>query len=434
MKRGLRLTKKQKTEQAPPPQPKATRTSRYAPAPQAVPDMADEDGTDELDEASTGWQQTTVKLAGLTRMVTVVVWILVLAGPLLAFFAIAVASSSRATTATQTQSRADSAPSATGPSGFAELYVAAYLAAGEGTEDDLLPYYSEPVTFANEPGSRSASRVVTVAAEQVEKGYWSVTVAARVSAKNKAGKMTDRGMHYYRVGVQVSGTPEAGGTMEPSKPAKAPAQAAPSSSASGPAPASAAASPTPAGSASPAASGGPVPLYAATSLPAEVNAPASASHGALDYGSENGSRHDDAVSDTVSRFLSAYLTGRGELNRYVSPGLQVAAISPAPYESTLVTGLQDDAPEDEDEDDTVPQDGTQRHVLVSVSATTGGQDYLLSYALTLTTRDGRWEVASFDSAPALSPEQTGPVADETESAPDASSDESSDASADTAGE
>ncbi|MEU2024275.1 conjugal transfer protein [Streptomyces sp. NPDC016469] len=432
MKRGLRLTKKQKkTEQTPPPQPKATRTSRYAPAPQAVPDAADEDETDELDEASTGWQQTTVKLAGLTKMVTVVVWILVLAGPLLAFFAIAVASSSRATTAAETQSRTGSAPSATGPSGFAELYVAAYLAAGEGTEDDLLPYYSEPVTFANEPGSRSASRVVTVAAQQVEKGYWSVTVAARVSAKNKAGKMTDRGMHYYRVGVQVSGTPEAGGTVEPSKPARTPAPAGPSGSAPGSAPA--AASPAPTGSASPTASGGPVPLYAATSLPAEVNAPASASHGELDYGSESSSSRNDAVSDTVTRFISAYLTGQGELNRYVSPGLQVTAISPAPYESTLVTGLQDDAPEEAD-DETVPQDGTRRHVLVSVSAATGGQDYLLSYALTLTTRDGRWEVASFDSAPALSPDQTGPVADETESTPDASSDESSDASADTAGE
>ncbi|WUS97721.1 conjugal transfer protein [Streptomyces sp. NBC_00708] len=446
MKRGLRLTnKKQKNaEQAPPPQPKATRTSRYAPAPQAVPDaadVADADETDELDEASTGWQQTTVKLAGLTKMITVVVWVLVLAGPLLAFFAIAVASSSRATTTAGTQSRTESAPSATGPSGFAELYVAAYLAAGEGTEEDLLPYYSEPVTFANEPGSRSASRVVTVAAQQVEKGYWSVTVAARVSAKDKAGKMTDRGMHYYRVGVQVSGTPEAGGTIEPSKPAKAPAPAAPSGSASGSAsapasgsasaPASAAASPAPATSASATGPGGPTALYAATSLPAEVNAPASASHGDLDYGSENTSG-GDAVSDTVTRFLSAYLTGQGELNRYVSPGLQVAAIVPAPYESTLVTGLRHDAQEDDDEDeDEVPADGTRRHVLVSVSATTGGQDYLLSYALTLTTRDGRWEVASFDTAPALSPDQTGPVADDAASTPDASSDESSDASTDT---
>ncbi|TRV81760.1 conjugal transfer protein [Streptomyces sp. 130] len=428
MKRGLRLTnKKQKTTEQAPPGPKATRTSRYAPAPRAVPaEASGEEETDELDEAATGWQQTTVKMAGLTKLVTAVVWMLVVAGPLLGFFAVALAGSSKGATSAAERSRTESAPSATGPSGFAELYVAAYLAAGEGTEDDLLPYYSEPVTLANEPGSRTASDVVTVAARQAEEGYWSVTVAARVSAKDKAGKMRDRGMHYYRVGVQVSGTPDAGGTIAPSPAAPDPAPSAVRSSPAAPA------SPTPTGSASAPAPRGPATLYAATSLPAEVNAPASAQHGGLVYGTGRGPSSEDPVSDTVSRFLAAYLTGQGELNRYVSPGLQVTAISPAPYESTLVTGVRDDAPQDAD--DTVPQDGTQRHVLVSVSATTGGQDYLLSYALTLTTRDGRWEVASFDPAPVLSPDQTGPVADDTAPTPDAPSDESSDASAETAGE
>lgn len=428
MKRGLRLTnKKQKNTEQAPPKPKATRTSRYATAPQAVPAGATggEEETDELDEAATGWQQTTVKMAGLTKMVTAVVWIMVVAGPLLGFFAVALASSSQGTTTAGKQGRTESTPSATGPSGFAELYVAAYLAAGEGTEEDLLPYYSEPVTLANEPGSRSASNVVTVAAQQAEKGYWSVTVAARISAKDKAGKMKDRGMHYYRVGVQVSGTPEAGGTIDPSKAAAepaSPAASAPSAAQSSPA---AQASPQPSGSAPAAAPRGPAALYAATSLPAEVNAPASAEHGDLAYGSDRGVSADNPVTDTVSRFLAAYLTGQGELNRYVSPGLQVAAITPAPYESTLLTGVRDDQPADSGDDaDAVPEDGTQRHVLVSVSASTGGQDYLLSYALTLTTRDGRWEVASFDTAPALSPDQTGPVADDTESTPDASSDES----------
>lgn len=421
MKRGLRLTNKKRknTEQAPPPPPKLTRTSRYTQVPQVVPaEEPEEPGErDELDEAATGWQQTTVKMAGLTRMITVGVWLLVLAGPLLAFFAVVLAGSSRATTASgQAQGTNRSAASATGPSGFAELYVAAYLAAGEGTEDELLPYYAEPVAFANKPGSRSASHVVTVAAEQVEKGYWSVTVAARVSAKDKAGKMTDRGMHYYRVGVQVSGTPEAGGALDPSKtPGTPPPGAARSSAAAqsptaqSPAAQSPAAQPSPApsGSASAPAPKGPPALYAATSLPAEVNAPPTASSGGLAYGSD--ASRDKEVSDTVSRFLAAYLTGEGELNRYVSPGLQVAAIVPAPYESTLVTAIQDDAPDEADED-TVPADGTRRQVLASVSATTGGQDYLLSYALTLTTRAGRWEVASFDTAPALAPDRTGPVA------------------------
>ncbi|MCX4448388.1 conjugal transfer protein [Streptomyces sp. NPDC087866] len=429
MKRGLRLTnKKQKnTEQAPPPPPKATRTSRYAPAPQAVPDVADEDETDELDEAATGWQQTTVKMAGFTKLVTVVVWILVVAGPLLAFFAVVVASSSRATPvarAGQSQSQA----SATGPAGFAELYVTAYLSAGEGTEEDLLPYYSEPVSLSNKPNSRHATSVTTVAAEQVDQGYWAVTVAARISAKDKKGKTTDQGLHYFRVGVQVAGTPEAGGTAKPTVSPTTATSSASTGVAKSPKPS---ASPKPSGSPSPEADTGPTALYAATSLPAEVNAPASATHGGLVYGADR-SAHGGPVSDTISRFFAAYLTGQGELDRYVSPGLQVAAIVPAPYQSTLVTGLRDDQdkPAGEAEEDTVPADGTTRRVLVSLSATAGGQDYLLTYALTLNTRDGRWEVAAVETAPALDPEQAGPVRGTVEPEPQPSTDSSSDSAED----
>ncbi|MFB8087926.1 conjugal transfer protein [Streptomyces sp. NPDC055992] len=431
MKRGLRLTnKKQKnTEQAPPPQPKATRTSRYAPAPQAVPDVADAetDELDELDEAATGWQQTTIKMAGFTRLVTVVVWILVVAGPLLAFLAVVVAGSSRATPTTRT-GQAQTQPSATGPSGFAELYVAAYLAAGEGTEEDLLPYYSELVSLSNKPNSRHATSVTTVAAEQIEKGYWAVTVAARITAKDKDGKATDQGLHYFRVAVQVAGTPAAGGAAEPgslSPSGKSTASARTTRSAKP------VVSPKPSGSAATTAPAAPAALYAATSLPAEVNAPASASHGGLAYGSDRSARNEP-VSDTVSRFFAAYLTGQGELDRYISPGLQVAPIVPAPYRSTLITGLRDDQqnPSGTDTDDTVPADGTTRRVLVSVSATTGGQDYLLTYALTLSTRDGRWEVAALESAPALAAGQAGPVHNNVSPAPAATSDPSADSSTD----
>lgn len=420
MKRGLRLAskKRQKTEQTPA-KPRATRTTRYESAPQAAPDKAvgaADDDPDELDEAATGWQQTTVKMAGLTKLITFGVWALILAGPLLAFFAIAVAGSSRAAP-TATASRTEAQPSATGPAGFAELYLAAYLEAGEGTEDDLLPYYPESVNLANDPGSRTATSVVTVAAHQVSPGYWAVTVAARISAKNKNGKTIDQGLHYFRVGVQVSGTPEAGGTARPAATVAPTGSTKPSATAK------------PSGSSTPAEADTPPALYSATSLPAEVNAPASATHGDLAYGPARGVKGNEAVTDTVSRFFAAYLTGQGELDRYVSPGLEVAAIVPAPYKSTLVTGLQVDQGEagSDNEDDTVPVDGTRRQVLVSVSATTDGQDYLLTYALTLSSRDGRWEVAAVDAAPVLAPGQTGPVADGASPAPSPSADASTDA-------
>ncbi|WP_406451549.1 conjugal transfer protein [Streptomyces sp. NBC_00876] len=423
MKRGLKRTdkKKQPAEQAPA-KPRATRTSRYDARPQEIPEAADDTGQDEMDEAATGWQQTTVKMAGITKLITFGVWALILAGPAIGVFAVAVAGSSKAappTTASQTQGQ----PSATGPAGFAELYLTAYLAAGEGTEDDLTPFYSEPVALANEPGSRHATSTTTVAAEQVSKGYWAVTVAARISAKNKAGKTIDQGLHYFRVGVQVSGSPEAGGTAKPATPAT------PTGTAGSAKPTATAGSPKPSGSAG---TDNPSALYAATSLPAEVNAPTSAAHGDLAYGSDLGVNENDPVADTVSRFFAAYLTGQGELNRYVAPGLEVAAIVPAPYKSTLVTGLQDDQDKTDSnaEDTTVPADGTKRHVLVSVSATTDGQDYLLTYALTLSTRDGRWEVAAVDTAPVLAPGQTGPVADgtspTTSPSPDASADSAED--------
>jgi hypothetical protein len=372
MKRGRKLNKEQEREQQPPTGRTSGRATRYQARPSEELDEVND--VDELDEANTGWQQTTAKMAGLTRLVTVGIWALLLAGPAIGLVAVAAGgSSASAPPATSTPKATQ--PSATGPAGFAELYLAAYISAGEGTEESLAPYYADPVTLANEPGSRTATRVVTVAAQPVSKGYWAVTVAAHVLAKDANGKTVDQGLRYYRVGVQVAGTPEAGGAAKPAK------------------------------------SDGGQALYAATSLPAEVNAPTAASHGDLGYGSDSGVSSNDPVADTVSRFIAAYLTSQGELGRYVSPGLQVTPIVPAPYTSTLVTSLRDDQEvESASDNESVPADGARRRVLATVSATSGDQDYTLNYALTLSTRDGRWEVAAFDIAPALSAEQTGPVA------------------------
>ncbi|MEU5959326.1 conjugal transfer protein [Streptomyces sp. NPDC047525] len=257
---------------------------------------------------------------------------------------------------------APSAASPVGPAGFAELFISAYLQAGRGTERELAPYYSGSVALSVEPGARTATQATVIASREAQPGYWSITVAADVSAQDDKGKTKRLGVQYFRVGIQATGPTGAGGTAKSST----------------------------------ATTG-----YAATSLPAQVAAPTAIKPGALAYESDRGSSNADPAVDTANGFLAAYLTGTSELDRYASPGARLKAISPAPYATVKVTGVQDDSTSTTQQK--VPADGTVLHQLVQVDATDqAGRPVSLSYALTLKSRASRWEVASVDDAPAIS--------------------------------
>ncbi|MFK0121443.1 conjugal transfer protein [Streptomyces sp. NPDC090994] len=314
-----------------------------------------ETSADEPDE--TGWKTSTAQMAGLSRLVRAGVWVLVVSGPALG--ALAFLSSSAPAQGAAKPVAAASPASPVGPAGFAELFVAAYLQAGQGTERDLAPYYSGSVALAVKPGTRTATQSTVIASREVQPGYWSITVAADVTAHDDKGKSKRLGIQYFRVGIQATGPAGAGGTE-------------------------------------PGATAG----YAATSLPSQVAAPTALKPGGLAYETDRGSSSADPSVETSRGFLAAYLTGTTELDRYTSPGTQLQPISPAPYAAVKVTGVQDDSSGSGQQK--VPADGTVLHQLVQVDATDqAGSPVSLSYALTLKSRAGRWEVASVDDAPAI---------------------------------
>jgi hypothetical protein len=325
----------------------------------------EEDEAEPQDDEPTGWQTSTATMAGAARLARIGVWAALLAGPLLGGAALLGGPGSD-TAARPVPGASSVAASGTGPAGFAQLYVQAYLAAGNGTENSVAPYYSGAVALNNPPGARTAATTVVMASTQVSPGYWSVTVAADVLAHPQGGSATDTGLHYFQVGIEATGPATAGGAQQ---------------------------------------GAGPVG-YTATALPAEISAPSSLQPGALVYGASTLSSTDPAQS-TVSGFLAAYLTGTGQLGPYTTPGVVMNPVSPAPYSAISIAGISDDNPGGSSGSTTVPADGTLRHVLAQVNATSSAGTFSLNYALTLRSRAGRWEVYALDPAPRLAPGSAG---------------------------
>jgi hypothetical protein len=104
---------------------------------------------------------------------------------------------------------------------------------------------------------------------------------------------------------------------------------------------------------------------------------------------------EGALSSTVGEFLGAYLTGSGEVDRYLAPGVRLAAVSPAPY-STVTVG-EVSAVEEAAAAGPVAAEGTRVRVRVQAEARDGAGRWPLAYELALTARSGRWDVAALQS-------------------------------------
>ncbi|MGW2182697.1 conjugal transfer protein [Streptomyces sp. NPDC001732] len=310
-------------------------------------------------------------LGGAANAVTVIrrtAWVLLVAGPVLAGWALV---SRPAVTAPAAPVRQEqpAAGQPAGPGGFAELFVSAYLTAGEGTEESLAPFLpnAREVSLTADPGVQRAQEVAAVKVRAVSAGYWSVTVAARVvSASAADGKKTG---------------PEPGGTGPVLRYFQIPVRA---------------------------GAGG---SLAAAALPAEVGTPLSGEAPSLAYGQSVPVRSTDPAAQTLTGFFAAYLAGSGELDRYLSPGTALTAVSPAPYGRVEVARFAEVGTNDPfgtDERGVPVSDGERRQLLVDVTASdAGGQERPLTYAVTITARDGRWEIASVEGAPVLSKEPAG---------------------------
>lgn len=102
------------------------------------------------------------------------------------------------------------------------------------------------------------------------------------------------------------------------------------------------------------------------------------------------------VTSAVGDFGKAYLSETGDINRYISPNADIAAISPAPYQETALVGLTSlsslDGP--------TPADNTKVYVLAEYEVTDkGGNTRKQTYPLELTSRGGRWEVSTIERSP-----------------------------------
>lgn len=112
-----------------------------------------------------------------------------------------------------------------------------------------------------------------------------------------------------------------------------------------------------------------------------------------------------SAGTTVQGFLTALLTGTGDLTRWLSPGSSVQPVQATPYAQAQLVDLQAADSTPGLTDTSTPADGTVAHLLASatVSTKTAADATARStqYLLELRARAGRWEVTAIDPAPQL---------------------------------
>ncbi|MEU9737209.1 conjugal transfer protein [Streptomyces sp. NPDC048002] len=276
------------------------------------------------------------------RLTRLALWTLIAVGP--AALAVAVASTPTTVTAASAARPAAvrTAQAASDPGGYAQVFVGAWLrssAEDPSTAQARLAQSMAPDLELPDPDASAQSvpqSVTAVRSAQRADSAWSVTVAAQYA---------DGSVRYYAVPVAAD---RAGAS------------------------------------------------FTVTGAPAVVASPGRAEAAKSSYGV---SVPEGELSAATGEFLAAYLTGAGEVDRYLAPGVHLSPVSPAPYEA--VTVEQVSAAEETATSEQVPADGTKVRVLAHVEARDSGGRWPLAYELALTARSGRWEVSALESGTAL---------------------------------
>ncbi|MGW8729259.1 conjugal transfer protein [Streptomyces sp. NPDC055808] len=283
-----------------------------------------------------------VALARMRRQVRIGrwgVWVALACGPLALAAAALRSPAAPAEAAPAPSSSTMRTPPAADPSGYAELYLAAWLRSTAGDENSaqarLAQALAPSVALPRPEGAQPVlERAVAVRSAQREGGQWSVTVAAQYA---------DFSVRYFAVPV-VAG-----------------------------------------------ADGG---SFAVTGAPGQVAGPTTAKAPEPAYGVSLPAK--GVLTATVAEFLRAYLTGLGQVDRYLAPGVRLAALSGTSYTDLQVE--QANAVEESAAAESVPADGTKARVQVQIKAQDKTGAWPLAYELTLTARAGRWEVSAFATA------------------------------------
>jgi hypothetical protein len=106
------------------------------------------------------------------------------------------------------------------------------------------------------------------------------------------------------------------------------------------------------------------------------------------------------VEATVDDFFRAYILNDGDVTRLTHPESTIRSLGATPYSVVMInkTTLEEEHKE-------IPDEGTTVHALVNLSLGTGDKTTrTATYALTLETRGGRWEVKAIDPAPEVAPD------------------------------
>lgn len=132
----------------------------------------------------------------------------------------------------------------------------------------------------------------------------------------------------------------------------------------------------------------------ALALPTPIAAPETGNQVSLAYPKRV---TDEELTKTAQDFLNAYAAGQGDVTRYTTPDSTITPITPAFYTEAKLKDLSSK----EDLKDGDPGNGDTAEVLLRADMTRDGNSKGAQYVLNLKSRDGRWEVDTIDSAPAL---------------------------------
>ncbi|NKY54007.1 conjugal transfer protein [Nocardia vermiculata] len=143
----------------------------------------------------------------------------------------------------------------------------------------------------------------------------------------------------------------------------------------------------------------------ALTLPAAVDPPGRGPDISLAYATPCSA--ETPLADVASGFLKAYLTGSGDVARYIAAGAGITSLQPAPFtdlDSVSVTSA----------DSSCGSSSEAAQVLATVSPKgKSGASASLSYPLSMVRSSGQWQVQGIDRVPAL----TSPLTVVTETGP-----------------
>lgn len=245
---------------------------------------------------------------------------------------------------------------------YASRYVVTWLESTR-TDHQALEQFVKLPSSTQLPDAKFAVANPAVA-DLVSKGndLWTATIAATVTGQTKTGKPAPAARRYFQVSI--------------SNPTKG--------------------------------------ALIALALPSPIAGPDVASSRDTDYDLRLST--SDPVWTSTEQFMGALLAGSGDITRYLTPGADIKAITPAPYVGVRLSDLRgfDDGTTTEN-----PKDGTKLKVIATVQLVNNtSQATTAQYALTLTARASRWEVTAIDLTPQLqAPTKPSPTPSSTSSSP-----------------